>query len=325
MGNPTYSAIHYDAILSNMSLALLQDPGNYIATRVFPIVPVRRQADKYRVFDREWFLRDDMQVRAPATESAGTGYTMSTDSYFCTKYGLHHDIPYEDLANADSDLDLNRQAVTILTNQVQQRLERAFTASFLKTGVWGTDYTGKASSPSTNEFIQWSDYTNSNPITDVDLAIDGILKDTGLAPNTFVLGQKTFRALQRHPLITGQFKYVSSESITADMIGAVLGIPNVLVARAVKATNAEGQTLTTDFITGKVAWLGHVAPVAGPQTPTAGVIFNWLQAMGGDLVQAPIRRFSMDSIQADRIETEVAYDMKVVAPVLGAFFTTAVA
>jgi hypothetical protein len=321
------SQFHYDAILSALSVATIQSDDNYIATKVMPVVPVDKQSAKYYVFDPEWFLRDDMQLRPPATESAGTGFKLSRDSYDADVWALHHDISDQDRANADEAIDLERIATRMLAAQAKQRLERSFFANFLTTGKWGLDLTGVSGTPSTNQFKQWNDPA-SDPAADIDTAADTIAAATGLTPNTLVLGQTAFRRMQRNPAMQDRFKYTSAASITKEMIGSIFDIApdRIFIAKAIKATNKEGQSLATGFIAGKVAWLGYVAPGPGMETPSAGYTFNWRQPVGGgDLSTAPVYKFRMDELKADRVETEIAFDQKVVAPALGVFFNSAVA
>ena len=47
MTNPTLSQVHVDAILTNSSVAYIQAADNFIANKVFPIVPVDKQSDLY--------------------------------------------------------------------------------------------------------------------------------------------------------------------------------------------------------------------------------------------------------------------------------------
>lgn len=45
--NPTQGNVHVDAILTNISVAFMQDQTQFGADRVFPIVPVQKQSDKF--------------------------------------------------------------------------------------------------------------------------------------------------------------------------------------------------------------------------------------------------------------------------------------
>ncbi|MFN9111239.1 MAG: hypothetical protein ACK5XN_14350, partial [Bacteroidota bacterium] len=73
---PTPGDVHVNAPLTNISIAFLQNAANFVATRVFPNIPVQKQSDRYYVYERGDFNRDEMQLRAPATASAGGGYTL---------------------------------------------------------------------------------------------------------------------------------------------------------------------------------------------------------------------------------------------------------
>lgn len=69
MPEPTYGDVHVQAALTAISVAYLQSEDNYIADKVFPVVPVVHQADKYFVYSKDDYFRDEAQLRADATES----------------------------------------------------------------------------------------------------------------------------------------------------------------------------------------------------------------------------------------------------------------
>ena len=48
---PKMQDAHIDRALTNMSVAYMQDASNYIADIVFPILPVKRQADLYYIYN----------------------------------------------------------------------------------------------------------------------------------------------------------------------------------------------------------------------------------------------------------------------------------
>jgi len=73
MSQPTSNDVHVDAILTNISVAYIQEQSAYIASQVFPIIPVEKQSDKYFTYAKGDWFRDEAQLRAPATESAGSG------------------------------------------------------------------------------------------------------------------------------------------------------------------------------------------------------------------------------------------------------------
>ena len=116
--NPTPGDVHVNQPLTNISIAFLQNANNFVATRVFPNIPVSKQSDRYYVYDRGEFNRDEMKERAPATESAGGGYSLdNTPTYFATQYSFHRDIPDQVRANADSVLNPDREATAYVTHK----------------------------------------------------------------------------------------------------------------------------------------------------------------------------------------------------------------
>ena len=325
MPQPTISQVHIDAILTNISVAYMQKAENFIADKVFPIVPVDKKSNKYFTYDKNDWFRDEAQRRAPGTESAGGGYNLSTDTYSADVWAFHKDVDDQTLANADSPLNPLREAAEFVTSRLLLRREVQFISDFMTTGVWATDVTGVSASATTNQFIQWNDYANSDPIEDIEEAKAKILSTTGYEGNTLVLGYEVFRQLKNHPDIVDRYKYTTSSVITEEMMARLFGVDRILVAKSVRATNNEGATGAYAFNFGKAACLLHSAPNPGLMTPSAGYIFAWTGVSGGLGATIGTSQFRMEYLKASRVEAEVAFDNKVVASDLGYFFATAVA
>jgi hypothetical protein len=325
MPQPTSSQVHVDAILTNISVAYLQRAESFIADKVFPVVPVDKQSDKYFVYSKNDWLRDEARVRTDGTESVGSGYNITTDNYYADVFAIHKDIGDQTRANADAPINVDREAAEFVTHRLLTSREIQFVTDFMTTGKWSVDVTGVAASPTTNQTIQWSDYTNSDPIEDIEAGKASILSTTGLEANTLVLGYDVFRRLKNHPDLVDRIKYTSSQTITEDMLARMFDIERVLVSKSVKATNAEGATGAYSFTTGKTALLAHVAPNPGILTPSAGYTFSWTGVSQGLGLTIGTSSFRLESLRATRVEAELAFDNKVVASDLGYFWNTIVA
>jgi len=325
MAQPNLNSVHVDAILTNISVAYLQNQDNFIADKVFPIVPVDKKSDKFFTYTKNDWFRDEAQRRADATESAGGGYNLGTGSYSADVYAFHKDVGDQLLANADAPLNPLREATEFVTRRMLLRKELQFVSDFFTTGVWADDVTGVAGAPSSGETKQWSDYTSSDPIDDIEAAKSEILANTGMEANTLVLGYEVFRQLKNHPDLVDRIKYTSSQTITTDMLARMFDIDRVLVAKAVKASNNEGAAEAYSFAYGKGALLAHVAPTPGLLTPSAGYTFSWTGVSGGIGSTIGVSSFRMDSLRAERVEAEMAFDNKVIAADLGYFWNTIVA
>ena len=324
MPQPTQSQVHVDAILTNISVAYMQRAENFIADKVFPIVPVDKQSDKYFTYTKNDWLRDEAQVRADGTESVGSGYNITTDNYYADVYAIHKDVGDQTRANADAPINVDREAAEFVTHRLLTRREIQFNTDFMKTGVWANDVTGVAASASTGQTLQWDDYTNSDPIEDIEEGKSDILSVTGLEANTLVLGYDVFRALKNHPDLVDRIKYTSSQTITEDMIARMFDIERVMVSKSIKATNREGASQAYAFTTGKTALLAHVAPSPGVLTPSAGYTFSWTGVSQGMGLTIGTSSFRLESLRATRVEAELAFDNKVVSSDLGYFWNTIV-
>jgi hypothetical protein len=325
MPQPSINQVHIDAILTNISVAYIQKAENYIADKVFPVVPVDKKSNKFFKYDKNDWFRDEAQRRADATESAGSGYSLSTDTYNADVWAFHKDVGDQTVANADVPLAPLREAAEFVTNRMLLRREAQFMTDFFTTGVWGTDTTGVSGTPSTNEFKQWSDFANSDPLEDIEAGKEKVLSTTGMEANTLVLGYQVFRKLKNHPDLVDRIKYTTRDVITEQVMASLFGVDRVLVAKSVKATNNEGAAGAYAFNVGKSALLCHVAPTPGLLTPSAGYIFAWTGISGGLGATIGTSQFRMESLKATRVEAEMAFDNKLVSADLGYYMSSVVA
>lgn len=314
MPQPTRSQVHVDAILTNLSVAYMQDMDSFVASKVFPTVNVAKQSDKYFTYSQEDFYRDQAKVRSGGSESAGSGYGLSTATYSSAVWALHKDIDDQVRSNSDAPLDPDMDATRFLTHQMMIRQERDWASKYFTTSVWGTD-----STPTT----LW-DASGSDPIGDVQAGINKILNDTGYLANTLVLSYAAYKTLRNHPDFVDRYKYTSADSITPELIGKVLDLPRVMVMKGVYNSAAEGASASYAAIGDKDALLCYVAPQAGLMTVSAGYNFVWTGIGGGLGTSTAVSRFRMDHLRADRIEIESAWDFKVVSTSLGYFFSNPV-
>jgi hypothetical protein len=316
MAQPTLAQVHIDVPLTQISVAYTQSADNFIAGKVFPDVNVEKQSNKYFTFDRTTFMRDQMRKRAAGEESAGSGYTLSNDSYFCDVFALHKDISDFDRTNTDSPLDADRNAVTFLTQAALVRKEAQWVSDYFATGIWGTDNTSTT---------KWSDYVSSDPIGDLDVAKVAMLEATAQEGNTLILGLRVFNQLKNHPDIVDRIKYTSSRVVTEDVLASLFGVGRVLVPKAVSDGVAEGKTAAPALMHGKHALLLHVAPSPGLEVASAGYTFNWTGFASGFSGQGvAVSKFRMENLKSDRVEAHVAFDLKVVASQLGYFWSSVV-
>lgn len=335
MGQPTLSDVHVDTLLTTLSALYMQEEANFVAGRVFPSLPVAKMSDKYQTFSRADFNRNTMQKRAPATQSAGGGFKVSTGSYLADVWALHKDIDDQTRANQDASINLEVNSTRWLVTQALISREVDWAATFFAASVWTGLLTGVASAPAANQVIQWSDYTNSNPIQDIrTLKRTNYLSSGGYKFNKLVLGRTTYDILIDHPDFVDRVKYGGNNTVPGKVARAAMAelfeIDEVLVMDALVNNGVEGTGLNSNesnaFIgNSKSALLMYTPETVGLDIPASGVTFNWTGFLGANANGTRIKSFYMDEISATRIEIEQAYDHKLVSADMGAWLATIVA
>lgn len=331
----TPSSVHLDMPLTNLTLAYAQSQENFIADKVFPVVGVQHQSDKYYIYDRDNMNRTgDVAKVAPRTELRTIGMSISNSNYTADVYGLAMDFDEQTLANEDAALDIRAAgAQTLLTRMLIHR-EEQFASTFFATQVWGTEVDGSATTPGSGEVWQWDDYNNSTPIQDVTTARRTVqLKSGGFKPNAMIVGKEVRDILINHPDIIdrldGGATVTNTALVTNAKLAEIFEVENFLVMEAVKNNSAEGVAESNAFIGGKHAALVYTPPSAGLMVPAAGLTFAWNNIPGANNLGVTVESYSGDWLRvkqiAERIEVKMAYDMKVVGSDLGYFFNGIVA
>ncbi len=339
---PSRSDVHINKPLTNISIAFLQSSDKFIASRVFPNIPVSSKSDAYFTYDRGEFNRDEMEERAPGTESAGGGYDIGNATYYARERAYHKDVADTIRANADTPINLDREATEYVTQKGLIKREVTWNATYFASGqtpgsIWTfvADGDDTPTPPATfdptnasNNQLQFWNQAASTPIEDVRLMKRTVLESTGFQPNVMTLGRPVFDILVDHPDIVGRLDRgqtpVGPAMANKAQLAALFELDEILVMDSIQNTAKEGQTAVHAFIGGKNALLSYRPPTPGIMTPSAGYTFSWSAPFGAGADGMRISRFRMEHLKSDRVEIEMAYDQKLVAADLGAFFNAIV-
>lgn len=323
MPQPTVQSSHINRPLTNISIAYIQDAdAAFVFDKVFPRMLVDKKSDLFWKYSKDSFFRSDAQVRAPGTESAGTGYNLTTDNYVAEVYALHDDVPDQVIENSDAPLQPMIDSTRLVTQQMLLLQENLWVSTYFKTGVWGTDKVGGT------DFAQWSDFAGSDPISDVRAGIKQVLSQTGYKPNTLTLGYEVWNVLQNHPDFVDRVKYGGTPEkpsiVNLSAMAQIFGIDRVLVAEGIVATaNENNPTQTYGFIAGSNALLSYAPPAPGLRVPSAGYCFYWRGMSRGLGTPIAVKDFPMLHLESTRVEAETAVAMKLMGSDLGYFLSSA--
>jgi hypothetical protein len=326
MAQPTQSDVHVNIPLTNLSVAYMQEQTAFVADRVFPNVPVEHQSDRYYVYNRGDFNRDDMAERAAGTETSGSGYSLdNTPTYFAPVYGFHKDIPDQVRANSDSVLSTDADATRFCTMKALISRERRWATKYFAASIWTGQKTGQATADATHA-IFWND-PSSTPIEDIRAAMTAAhLTSGGIPMNKLVLGKQVWTVLQDHPDFIDRVKAGQTPGGPAvsnlQLIAAILELDEVLVMSGIYNSAAEKATESNAYIGGKHALLVHAAPAPGLMVPSAGYTFSWTGMFGMGVMGNRIKSYRLEEkVASDRVEIENAFDLKLISADLGYFFS----
>lgn len=324
MSQPTLGDVHVNVPLTNLSIAYMQKQADFAAADIFPGVPVEHKSNSYWKYNKGDWLRTVAEERAPATESVGSGWNLTQDTYSARVFAVHKDISDQDVANQDTPvINLDRDATEFITRDLLLKKEKDWVSKYFQPNVWApTDQTGAATAAA-DQFIQWN-RSSSIPIEDIAASRILLTELTGYTPNVLVIGARVFLAWKNHSEFLERIKYSQKGVVTLDLIAGLMDIPKIVVPYVIENTGKEGGTDSFSFVYGKSALLAYAAPNPGLMQPSAGYSFNWTGYTGASAMGSRIKKFRMEPIASNRIENEMAYDLKVVCTDMAQFFKTAV-
>lgn len=309
-----------------MAIRYLLNQKYIVADKVFPNLPVQRRSDLYYEYKKGDWMRIDAKVRNPGTESAGGGYELdNSGTYFCKTYALHKDIADEERQNADPIIaqNIDKDATLYLTEQMLRKREKIFVDNFFKAGVWTShdlagDTTGNGSST-----VTYLDTASVDPVTTIKNLKMKILAATGYEPNTLVVGPYVNLQLENHPKVLDRIKYTQRGVVSEEILASVFGVDNYLVPKVSANTAAKKATASIDLMYGNHVLLCYSNPTPSISAPSSGYTFSW-NMYGSGTQGIRMKTLRIEPKEADRIEAEMAVDMKLTAPDLGAFILTAI-
>jgi len=283
MANPTVRDVHIDSAMAGISIAYRN--GAYIGEQVFPRLTVNHKSDYYYTFPKQAWFRDDVALRAPGTRAQRGDYSISSASYSCQPYAIAKVVADEVRMNADMPLNPDIEATEWVTDALIRAQERRVAALVTGSTLWAY-----AASPTT----QWSTDT-SDPLGDIDDAVDAVVKAIGRLPNTMVVPWPVWKELKNHPDLLERIKYTrpGAKAELTDL-SAWFNMDKVLLGTAIYDPAQEGATGSNTFIWGKYLWVGYVPNTPSLMAPAAGYVLEWQTRQ--------VRRYREDQEHADVIE-----------------------
>lgn len=322
MPAPSAGDVHINKPLTNVGIKFKNDSKRFLCRKMFPTVLVEHQSDKYWVWDKADFFRNEAKKVGPTGASPIGQLRLSSDSYSCDVFKFAHLIADQERANQDSQIDLDRTKTEDVTEKLLLAAEVDWINKYFKLGVWtgsttGTDLVGGA------DFTVFSNFAASSPVTVIKAQIRKLTR-LGLdrMKMKLLMAADVWDTLSEHPKFLERYEQVQASILTEQLMAAVLGIGEVIVGEGVENTAAEGATaVIAPLHVGKML-LTYSPDAPSLQMVSAGMTFVWSGLTGSQNSGIRMKRFRRDLLDSDQIQGESAWDHKVTCPEVGVFFST---
>jgi hypothetical protein len=331
---PTPGDVHVNRLLSNFLHAYASEPGDFVADRVAPSIPVKHKSDYYSQYTKgDWFRLEVKRERGLGEEADSGGWTVdNSNTYVAKVFAFKAFIDDQTRDNEEDPIKTEQAATRYVAEQLRLKKEVDWFAAFFAGSLWtggsggATDQAGVSAGPGANQFLQWND-ANSNPIEDVTAQMVAIKEKTGKMPTHLILTARVwFTGWKNHPDVLDRVKYTQRGVVTTELVASLLGLKEVVVASAIQNTAARGVATAMSFLGAKAALLVYVnenPTVIG--TPTSMSCFSWTGQSGNSPMGTRVKKYRNEDKSSDVVEGSMAYALKLIGPDLGCFFATAVA
>lgn len=304
--------------LTNLSTAYFQQDSDYVANKLFPIVPVQMSTGHFYKFDKATLARDDMQRKPAYGKVQPVIFGNDEDTYSCVidqgiiGIDLISTLNYQ-RAGAVGANDPRKAKVRVLTEKTKIHQDVIFGKNYFKPNVWSNEYTGVSATPTGKQFYQF-DNDNSDPINLFKFLKREMHREGRRKPNKLALGVKTYDALTENPLIMERVRYggttANPATINTNVLAQLFEVDEVVIFQSTYNTVPIGQPAHMEYICDETgALLLYAPPYPSIDEPSAGYIFTW--DMLGDGNMMPIAQWLGEpGTHSEFIEALTAYDMK---------------
>lgn len=292
----------------------VKNPG-YIAEDVTPIIPVKLETSKYFIYDKSRFDAPKA-LRAEQAQYGRVNWQPSTGTYSCNEYGLEQLIDDRERQNAIDPLNLDIDSTEIVTDMILNDREQRVATMINTSGNYTHSNTQNYSATAT----AWDQFSTSDPIKDVAITAREVIRaNSGIYPNTVILGAKVASNLEQHPVIMDRLKYNAQGGVAVSYLDAlckIFKVDRILVGVAVKRTSNENQTDALGDIWGNHVAVAYINPRPAIKQPTLAYMFQSRPRM--------VEKYREDKLKSDVIRCSEVTAEQFISDSCGYLFTNVV-
>ena len=313
--------------LTNMSIAQFQKPDDFVAYKLFPIIPVAQPMSSFYKFPKEALARINMALKPAFGSVPPAVWGQDEDSYSVQVYQGMWGVdqlsarPFA-VAGAPGASDPKVAKALVAAEQTKLFMDVQFAEKFFKAGVWANEYSGVSEVPGGNQFYQF-DNANSDPIKFIDGLKTQMKREGRRTPNKLALGAKAYEALKNNPAIIERIKYSGSSAnpamVNQNVLAQLFGLDEVLVLESTYNAAALGEEANMQYVCDeKGMLLCYTTGRPAIDEPSAGYIFAW-DMLGSGQHMAITNFLGAPGTHSEFVESLCAFDMKKVSTDLAVY------
>lgn len=266
---PQLNTVHIDAALTNLSIQY--QPTGLIADSVMPVLRVKKESDRYYIWDRGTSFRIPETKRADGAESNKVNFKVTNAAYQTEEYALNVDITDRQKDNADSILKLRANKMKMTKNLMM--LDREKRVATLLTTLGNYNSAVRTTLSGTK---QWNDDSFAGSIEkDIDAGKEAVRALIGHEPNTIIIPASIAKVMKRDDQLRELIKYTQNNLLINGDLPPTLWNMKVLIPSAINITSIEGaSSATTADVWGKHIVMTYVPAGGSIDTPAHAYTFR---------------------------------------------------
>ena len=252
-----------DKLLTNVSS--MYNPDGYISEQLFPYIGVKQKTGKLAKYGHSHLRIESSIVAGRGKFRRVEPIVRSNTGYEIDSHGLEGLVTDDDYRNVELPYKAEEDEVLGLTAQLWVEKEYTLAAALASTGTITQNVTLSGTS-------QFSDYSNSDPLTRFKTARLAVKDGCGKMPDTAWMDSRTANVLRFHPQLLDflGFKFTKPGGLSMESLAQALDVKRVLIADADYNSAKEGAADVLASIWGKHLWFGVCPESAQVRQVSAG-------------------------------------------------------
>lgn len=308
MSKITVRDVHVDQVLTNFSVGY--HPGGMVAEQVTGVMPVKKESDKYYVWDRPSAFRvsssGTMSLRPDKTEAKVVDFGLDTSTYQAEEYALVALISDREKDNADDVLKLRESKARRVKDLIMLEQEIRVATLMTTTANWAS---GHNAEPDPN----WNE---SSPLIekDIDTGKEKVRQAIGFEPNTIIIPAAVAKWVKRDSTIRELIKYTQNNLLVNGDLPPTMFNMNVVIPGSIYTNSAEGaSSITYSDVWSDSVVLTYMPPGVTLDSPQGVKIFRSQRDM--------VRTWREEKKRSEAIEFSVVQDEVVTSSLSGYVLT----